>query len=135
MKVNGNPLNHGRLRSPQSSTNLNFRALFVLFSFLGDSFFFFFLPFFLSLRLEMIYTVMRLQGFAKLFKNSPEKMEFPVVDTFQFPIGNTKSKEKIAVVRVIPLLAYTLRNHNSERHMQPSVHCSTVYNSQDMEET
>ena len=110
MKVNGNPLNHGRFRSPQSSANLNFRVLFVLSSFLGDSFFFFsFLLFFLSLRLEMIYTIMRLQGFAKLFKNSPEKMEFPVVDTFQFPIGNTKSKEKIAIVRVIPLLAYSLR--------------------------
>ena len=111
MKVNGNPLNHGRFRSPQSSANLNFRVLFVLSSFLGDSFFFLpsFLPFFLSLRLEMIYTAGRLQGFAKLFKNSPKKMEFPVVDTFQFPIGNTNSKKKIAVVRVIPLLAYTLR--------------------------
>ena len=57
----------------------------------------------------MIYTAVRLQGFAKLFKNSPKKMEFPVVDTFLFPTGNTKSKKKIAVVRVIPLLAYTLR--------------------------
>ena len=67
MKVNGNPLNHGRFRSPQSSANLNFRVLFVLSSFLGDSFFFLpsFLPFFLSLRLEMIYTAGRLQGFAK----------------------------------------------------------------------
>ena len=26
-------------------------------------------------------------------------------------------------------------NHNSKRYMQPDVHCSTVYNSQDMEAT
>ena len=26
-------------------------------------------------------------------------------------------------------------NHNSKRHMHPSVHCSTIYNSQDMEAT
>ena len=26
-------------------------------------------------------------------------------------------------------------NHNLSRHMNPNVHCSTVYNSQDMEET
>ena len=25
--------------------------------------------------------------------------------------------------------------HNSKRHMHPSVHCSTVYNNQDMEAT
>ena len=26
-------------------------------------------------------------------------------------------------------------NHNSKRYMHPNVHCSVVYNSQDMEET
>ena len=26
-------------------------------------------------------------------------------------------------------------NHNSKRHMQPSVHCTTIYNSQGMEAT
>ena len=26
-------------------------------------------------------------------------------------------------------------NHNSKRHMHPNVHCSTIYNSQDMEAT
>ena len=26
-------------------------------------------------------------------------------------------------------------NHNFKRHMHPNVHCSTIYNSQDMEET
>ena len=26
-------------------------------------------------------------------------------------------------------------NHNSKRHMYPNVHCSTIYNSQDMEAT
>ena len=31
--------------------------------------------------------------------------------------------------------AYTLRKPNSDRHMHPSVHCSTIYNSQDMEAT
>ena len=26
-------------------------------------------------------------------------------------------------------------NHNSKRYMHPNVHCSTIYNSQDMEAT
>ena len=25
------------------------------------------------------------------------------------------------------------KNYNSKRHMHPNVHCSTIYNSQDME--
>ena len=28
---------------------------------------------------------------------------------------------------------YPEKNHNSKRHMHLSVHCSTIYNSQDME--
>ena len=36
----------------------------------------------------------------------------------------------------IPLLGYIPReNHNSKRYMHSSVHCSTIYNSQDMEAT
>ena len=31
--------------------------------------------------------------------------------------------------------AYTLKNHNSKRHMYPDVHCSTIYNNQDVEAT
>ena len=31
--------------------------------------------------------------------------------------------------------AYTLKNHNSKRHMHPNVHYSTIYNSQDIEAT
>ena len=31
--------------------------------------------------------------------------------------------------------AYTLKNHNSKRHMYPNVHCSTIYNNQDVEAT
>ena len=30
---------------------------------------------------------------------------------------------------------YPEKNHNSKRHMHLSVHCSTIYNSQDMEAT
>ena len=30
---------------------------------------------------------------------------------------------------------YTLRNHNSKRIMYHNVHCSSIYNSQDMETT
>ena len=30
---------------------------------------------------------------------------------------------------------YPKKSHNSKRHMHPSVHCSTIYNSQDMERT
>ena len=35
----------------------------------------------------------------------------------------------------IPLLGIYPENHNSERHMHPNVHCSTIYNSQVMEAT
>ena len=35
----------------------------------------------------------------------------------------------------IPLLDLSGENHNSKRHMYPNVHCSTVYDSQDMEAT
>ena len=35
----------------------------------------------------------------------------------------------------LPSLAFTLRKHNSKRHMYPNVHCSTIGNSQDMEAT
>ena len=35
----------------------------------------------------------------------------------------------------IPLGIYPEENHNSEGHMHPSAHCSTIYNSQDMETT
>ena len=31
--------------------------------------------------------------------------------------------------------AYTQENHNSKSYMHPSVECSTIYNSQDMEAT
>ena len=30
---------------------------------------------------------------------------------------------------------YTQRNHNSKRHLHSNVHCSTIYNSQDIEPT
>ena len=33
----------------------------------------------------------------------------------------------------IPLLAHTLRHRNSKTHMYSSVHCSTIFNSQDTE--
>ena len=35
----------------------------------------------------------------------------------------------------IPLGIYPEENHNSEAHMHPSAHCSSIYNSQDMETT
>ena len=36
----------------------------------------------------------------------------------------------------IPLLGFYLaKKHNSKRYMHPTVHCSTIYNSQDMEAT
>ena len=33
----------------------------------------------------------------------------------------------------IPLLDISGENHNSKRHVYPNVHCSTIYNSQDVE--
>ena len=36
----------------------------------------------------------------------------------------------------IPLLGINLeKNHNSKRHLYPNVHCSNIYNIQDMEAT
>jgi len=36
----------------------------------------------------------------------------------------------------IPLLGICPeKNHNSKRHMYPDVHCSNIYNNQDMEAT
>ena len=42
---------------------------------------------------------------------------------------------KLSYDPAIPLGHVTWENHYSKRHMYPSFHCSTVYNSQDMEAT
>ena len=36
---------------------------------------------------------------------------------------------------ILLLVIYREKKHNSKRHMHPSVHFSTIYNSQDMEAT
>ena len=47
-----------------------------------------------------------------------------------------KLKLELAYDPAIPLLGiYPGKNHNSKRHVYPDVHCSTIYNSQDMEAT
>ena len=47
-----------------------------------------------------------------------------------------KLKLELPYDLAIPLLGtYPEKNHTSQRHMHPSVHWSTVYNSQDMEAT
>ena len=47
-----------------------------------------------------------------------------------------KLKMELPYDPAIPLLGiYLEKNHNSKRCMHPSVHCSTIYNSQDMEQT
>ena len=41
---------------------------------------------------------------------------------------------KLPYEPAIPLLGiYLEKNHDSKRHMYPRVHCSTIYNSQNME--
>lgn len=101
MKANGNPLGHGSSRIPESSTNLNSRVLFVLSSFLGDSFASFFLPFFISWRLEMMYTVVKWQGFVKLLNSSPNKVEYPVHWHISSQLGTQNQFKRITTIRII----------------------------------
>ena len=47
-----------------------------------------------------------------------------------------KLKIELPYNPAVPLLGiYSEKNHNSKGYMHPSVHCSTIYNSQDMEAT
>ena len=47
-----------------------------------------------------------------------------------------KLKIELPYDPAIPLLGiYAEKTINSKRHMHPSVHCSTIYKSQDMEAT
>ena len=47
-----------------------------------------------------------------------------------------KLKIELPYDPTIPLLGiYPEKNHNSKRYKHPNVHCSTTYNSQDMEAT
>ena len=47
-----------------------------------------------------------------------------------------KLKIELLYDPAIPLLGiYPEKNHNLKRYMHPNVHCSTTYNSQDMEAT
>ena len=47
-----------------------------------------------------------------------------------------KLKIEILYDSTIPLLGvYSEKNHNSKRYVYPNVHCSTIYNNQDMEAT
>ena len=49
---------------------------------------------------------------------------------------SSKARNKIAIWPSNPTTGYMpWENYNSKRHMQPSVHCRTIYNSQDMEAT
>ena len=41
----------------------------------------------------------------------------------------------ITTIQSSSLTYYPEKNHNLKRYMQPNVHCSTIYNSQDMEAT
>ena len=62
-----------------------------------------------------------------------------VENSMRFP---KKLKPELPYDPAIPLLGIYLekkpkqtRNTNSKRYMHPSVHCSTIYNSQDMKAT
>jgi len=47
-----------------------------------------------------------------------------------------KTKNRITIKPVIPLLQHlSEEKHGLKRYMYPYVHCSTIYNSQDMEAT
>ena len=47
-----------------------------------------------------------------------------------------KTKNRVAIWSYNPTPGHISRqNYNWKRYMHPSVHCSTVYNSQDMETT
>ena len=47
-----------------------------------------------------------------------------------------KTKNEVIIWPSNPTVGHIpCENHNFKRHMYPSVHCSTIYNSQDMEAT
>ena len=47
-----------------------------------------------------------------------------------------KTKNRIIIQSSNPTLGHLYgENHHSKRYMYPSVHCSTIYNSQDMKAT
>ena len=46
-------------------------------------------------------------------------------------VDKNKLKVELPYDPTIPLISR--ENHNSKRYMHSSVHCSTIYNSQDME--
>ena len=49
---------------------------------------------------------------------------------------NTKERATIGSSNPTPrYISKENKNNNSERYMHPNVHCSTIYNSQDMEAT
>ena len=53
--------------------------------------------------------------------------------TFEIPL---KTRNKFTIWPSNPTTENILwENHSSERNMYPIVHCSTIYNSQDMEAT
>ena len=50
--------------------------------------------------------------------------------------GSWKTKNKITIWPSNHTTGHIPKeNHNSKRHMKPNVHCSAIYNSQDMEAT
>ena len=50
--------------------------------------------------------------------------------------GSLKTKNRTTVWPSIPTTGHILwENHNLKRHTYPNVHCSTIYDSQDMEAT
>ena len=53
----------------------------------------------------------------------------------QFGDSLKKLKFELPYDPAIPLLGIYLEKTNLKRYMHPSVHCSTIYNSQDMEAT
>ena len=50
--------------------------------------------------------------------------------------GSLKTKNRITIWPSNHTTGHIPKeNHNSQWHMKPNVHCSTIYNSQDMEAT
>ena len=53
-------------------------------------------------------------------------------DRMEIPV---KTKNKTTYDPAIPLLGVYPEEKTEKRHMHPSVHCSTIYNNQDMKAT
>ena len=84
---------------------------------------------------EKWWNHMSTQGLVRVEKREPSCTVGGNVNWYSHYGGSLKTKNRTTIWPSNPTPGHIPReNHNSERHMHPNVHCSTIYNSQDMEQ-